>query len=226
MSLIGGISDSSQTLTGFEQQYSVQTAEITSKIGRLSSLAPSESAGAVQAIQKLLTDVTDLLEQMELVVRDLPAGSERQKYELRVRSYRSDKRQLDSELEKAVRRLREVADREELLAFDEAVHMNQQEDQLIANTERLERSSRRLQDAYRMAVETEEIGNEVLGNLAAQRETIGRSRDRLRGADVELNRSSKTLNVMIRRVVQNRLLLLIIAILLMFSLLYVVYKIV
>ena len=44
-----------------------------------------------------------------------------------------------------------------------------------------------------------QIGNEVLGNLAAQRETIGRSRDRLRGADAELNRSSKTLNVMIRR---------------------------
>lgn len=96
-------------------------------------------------MQRLLADVTDLLEQMELAVRDLPAGryfllkicfryyvyvvfssADRTKYELRVRSYRSDKRQLDSELEKAVRRLREGADRNELLAYDEAVSMDQQ----------------------------------------------------------------------------------------------------
>lgn len=30
---------------------------------------------------------------------------------------------------------------------------------LIANTERLERSSRKLQDAYRMAIETEQVNS-------------------------------------------------------------------
>uniref|UniRef100_A0A183GLQ2 t-SNARE coiled-coil homology domain-containing protein n=1 Tax=Heligmosomoides polygyrus TaxID=6339 RepID=A0A183GLQ2_HELPZ len=127
--------------------------------------------------------------------------AERTKYELRVKSYRNDKRLLDGELEKAIKRLRDTADRDELLAYDEAVEMDQQEEQLIANTERLERSSRKLQNAYRMAVETEQIGSEVLGNLSAQRETIGRARERMREADVELGRSNRLLNTMIRRFV-------------------------
>ncbi|VDM51898.1 unnamed protein product [Angiostrongylus costaricensis] len=199
------------------------------------------------AVQRVLSDVAELLEQMELAVRDLAAGSisfltrcltdfvlsilsrcdcssERTKYELRVRSYHNDKRLLDNELEKAIKRLRETADRDELLAYDEAVEMDQQEEQLIANTERLERSSRKLQDAYRMAVETEQIGTEVLGNLSSQRETINRARERMREADIELGRSNRVLNTMIGRVIQNRLLLLVVAVFLMFTLLFLVYK--
>uniref|UniRef100_A0A0K0D1A3 t-SNARE coiled-coil homology domain-containing protein n=1 Tax=Angiostrongylus cantonensis TaxID=6313 RepID=A0A0K0D1A3_ANGCA len=177
------------------------------------------------AVQRVLSDVAELLEQMELAVRDLAAGSsERTKYELRVRSYHNDKRLLDNELEKAIKRLRETADRDELLAYDEAVEMDQQEEQLIANTERLERSSRKLQDAYRMAVETEQIGTEVLGNLSSQRETISRARERMREADIELGRSNRVLNTMIGRVIQNRLLLLVVAVFLMFTLLFLVYK--
>ncbi|KAK6034291.1 vesicle transport v-SNARE protein [Cooperia oncophora] len=196
MSLVGV---STSTLTEFEQQYSLQTAEVTSTIARLPSLPVSERPASVQAVQRVLTDVAELLEQMELAVRDLAAGSaERTKYELRVKSYRNDKRLLDSELEKAIKRLREAADRDELLAYDEAVEMDQQEEQLIANTERLERSSRKIQNAYRMAVETEQIGTEVLGNLSQQRETISRARERMREADVELGRSNRLLNTMIR----------------------------
>jgi vesicle transport through interaction with t-SNAREs 1 len=55
----------------FEQQYSVNTADITAKIGQLSSITPSERVGAIREIQKLLSDVEDLLEQMELSVREL-----------------------------------------------------------------------------------------------------------------------------------------------------------
>lgn len=41
--------------------------------------------------------------------------------------------------------------------MDESFSMDQQEEQLIANTERMERTSRKLQDAYRIAIETEEV---------------------------------------------------------------------
>ncbi|VDM50895.1 unnamed protein product [Toxocara canis] len=145
-------------LGDFEQQYSVQTAEITSRIGRLATLEKHERLAGIQQVQRLLVDVENLLEQMELTVRELdPSSSERGKYELRVRSYRNDKKQLDSELDKAVERLKENADRDELMAFDNEISLDQQ-DQLIENTERLERTSRRLQDTYRMVVETEQVG--------------------------------------------------------------------
>ncbi|VDN35114.1 unnamed protein product [Gongylonema pulchrum] len=124
--------------------------------------------------------------------------AERSKYELRTRSYRNDKKQLERELDKAVHRLKDNADRDELMAYDNEISLNQQ-DQLIENTERLERTSRRLQDTYRMVIETEQIGAEVLGDLNSQRETITRARERMRQADTDLNRSHKVLSLMIRR---------------------------
>ncbi|CAD6194482.1 unnamed protein product [Caenorhabditis auriculariae] len=218
-------SSATETLIGFEKQYSLQTAEITSKIGQLHTLLPSEGAAAVQEIRRSLGDVNDLLEQMEIVVRELPSGStERSKYELRVRSYLNDKKQLDGELEKAIKRVREEADRDELLAFDDAIDAHRQEDQLIENTQRMERTSRKIQDSYRIAVETEQIGAEVLSNLNSQRETLGRARDRMRASNADLGRASRTLNTMIRRAIQNRLLLLIVAVLLLFSLVYIIYR--
>ncbi|CAI5447018.1 unnamed protein product [Caenorhabditis angaria] len=199
--------------------------QITSKIGRVHLTPASERANAVQEIRKSLEDVNDLLDQMQLVVRELEANTtDRAKYELRVRSYQSDKKQLDSELEKSIKRVREEADRDELLAFDDQMDSHRQEDQLIENTQRLERSSRKLQDAHRIAVETEQIGAEMLSNLSTQRETIGRSRDRLRQSNADLGRANKTVSVMIRRAIQNRLLLLIVIVLLMFMFLYIVYK--
>ncbi|GMT24039.1 hypothetical protein PFISCL1PPCAC_15336, partial [Pristionchus fissidentatus] len=222
---VSRMSTTTSSLYEFEKQYSLQTAEVTTKIGQLSSLDSSQRVSAIQAIQKLLLDVGDLLGQMELAVRDLPQDSaDRNKYELRVRSYRSDKKQLDDELAKAVNRLREAADRDELLALDESISMDQQEEQLIANTERLERTSRKLHDAYRIAIETEQIGTEVLGNLGAQRETINRSRNRMREADSDLGRSSKLLNEMIRRVVRNRLLLMGVATFLVLSFFFILYR--
>ncbi|VDK88004.1 unnamed protein product [Litomosoides sigmodontis] len=211
-------------LSDFEHQYSVQTAEITARIGRLKELDKSELVEGVHQIQRLLVDVENLLEQMELTVRGLkPSSAERLKYELRVRSYQNDKKQLDAELDKAVQRLKDNADRDELMAYDNQICVDQQ-DQLIENTERLERTSRRLQDTYRMVIETDQIGTEVLNDLTSQRETITRARERMRQADRDLNRSQKMLSLMIRRVVQNRLLLLIVAVVLLFTLLFIIYK--
>jgi vesicle transport through interaction with t-SNAREs protein 1 len=64
-------SSSLSLLTQFEQQYSVQTAEITARIGALKALASGDRPVAIQTVQRMLADVHDLLEQMEMSVRDL-----------------------------------------------------------------------------------------------------------------------------------------------------------
>ncbi|KAI1732966.1 vesicle transport through interaction with t-SNAREs like protein 1A [Ditylenchus destructor] len=213
-------------LTQFEHQYSVNTAEITAKIGQLVTQLPvSERVAAINEIRKLLDDVEGLLEQMELSVWELdPSGADRSKYDLRVKSYRNDKKQLDAELQKAITRLKNDSNRDELLNFDEGIGLDQQ-DQLIENTERLDRTSRKIHDTYRVTVETEQIGSEVLGNLSQQREVLSRARDRMREADADLSRSNKVLSDMIRRVIQNRLVLLIVAVVMMFFLLILIYKV-
>ncbi|KAK0400380.1 hypothetical protein QR680_003469 [Steinernema hermaphroditum] len=210
-------------LTQFEQQYSVNTADITAKIGRLQSMGTSNRVNGIREIQRLLGDVSDLLEQMELSVHELQSGSqERTKYDTRVKSYHNDKKQLEIELQRVVQRFNYDDDRVELFSVDE--NCVDQQDQLIQNTESLARTSRKIQDTYRMVVETEQVGNEILGNLGSQRETITRARERMREADADVTRSNKVLSQMIRRVIQNRLLLLIIAIFMMVCLLFIIYK--
>uniref|UniRef100_A0A7E4V1A5 t-SNARE coiled-coil homology domain-containing protein n=1 Tax=Panagrellus redivivus TaxID=6233 RepID=A0A7E4V1A5_PANRE len=210
-------------LAQFEQQYSVSTAEITAKIGQLSSVPKPDRTDAIRDVRKMLAEVNDLLDQMDLSVRELEAGStDRGKYELRVKSYYNDKKALDTELEKALARMRGGSDRSELFGDSESTF---QEDQLIANTERLERTSRKVRDAYRTVVETERIGTDVLEDLGRQRETINRARERLREGDADISRSNQLATSMLHRVIQNRLVLLIVFVVLMFFLLVFVYRV-
>lgn len=64
-----------ELLSQFEYQYSVNTAEITAKIGQLGHVAVSERVSVTNEIRKLLADVEDLLGQMELSVWELEASS-------------------------------------------------------------------------------------------------------------------------------------------------------
>ena len=55
----------------------------------------------------------------------------------------------------------------------------EQRQRLLDNSERVERTGRQLSAGYRIALETEEIGTEVLRDLHSQRETIHRARSRV-----------------------------------------------
>lgn len=94
---------------------------------------------------------------------------------------------------------------------------------MISNTETLERSSRKIRDAYHTVIETEQIGTDVLEDLSRQRETITRARDRLRDGDVDLSRSNQVASTMLHRIIQSRLILLIIFFVLMILLLVLIY---
>nr|DBA14824.1 TPA: hypothetical protein GDO54_004106 [Pyxicephalus adspersus] len=88
--------------------------------------------------------------------------------------------------------------RNELLG-DDGNSSESQRAHLLDNTERLERSSRRLEAGYQIAVETEQIGQNILENLNQDREKIQRARERLRETDTNLGKSSRILTGMLRR---------------------------
>lgn len=75
----------------------------------------------------------------------------------------------------------------------------QQRQQLLSGTERLNRSSGRLQDSQRLAAETEDTGAATLADLIRQRETIDRQRNSLWDSEGYVDRSVKTLRTMSRR---------------------------
>jgi vesicle transport through interaction with t-SNAREs 1 len=74
-----------------------------------------------------------------------------------------------------------------------------QRTRLLSGTERLERSSQRLRDSQRIAIETEGIGAGVLNDLHSQREQILNTRDTLLEADGYVDKSLRTLRGMARR---------------------------
>lgn len=75
----------------------------------------------------------------------------------------------------------------------------EQRQQLLNGTDRLERSSNRLRDSQRVALETEEVGRNTLADLGRQRETIQHTRETLLESEGYTDRSIKTLRGMARR---------------------------
>lgn len=80
-------------------------------------------------------------------------------------------------------------------------------------TASLERTSESLARAEAVAIETEEMGTQVLGELGVQRETLERARDRLGDTSEEVNRSKKVLIKIRSNFLCNKLLLIIIIVL-------------
>jgi len=65
--------------------------------------------------------------------------------------------------------------------------------------------SRRLEDSHRIALETEDVGADILRTLRIQRGQIEHTRDMLVETDVNIGRASGTLKSMIRRMHQQRI---------------------
>ncbi|KAK3091316.1 hypothetical protein FSP39_018876 [Pinctada imbricata] len=161
-------------IESYEQQYSNLTADITYNVGRISNTSGAEKQKHVRQVDKMFDEVTELLEQMDLEVKDL-APSNKQKYQTRVKSYKAELKKLQTDYKRA--KLGINSSRDELLG-DDTHDSEDQRQRLLDNTENLDRSTRRLDHGYRVALETEQIGAQLMEDLHHQRQTINRSRGR------------------------------------------------
>ncbi|CAH1977997.1 unnamed protein product [Acanthoscelides obtectus] len=189
----------------YEQQYSVLTADITSQVGLLTASATRDRRQLISKIEKHVEEAQELLEQMELEVREVEP-SKRQRCRTKLDCYRAELKRLTLDYIKA----RSV---KQGVLYDSAEELNDvrissdQKQGLLENSESLERSNNKLEQGYRVIIETQEIGSQVLKNLGEQRETIQRSRNRLREADEDLGRSGRLMNSMIIRSLQQKVIL-------------------
>ncbi|XP_025058916.1 vesicle transport through interaction with t-SNAREs homolog 1A isoform X1 [Alligator sinensis] len=217
----------SSDFEGYEQDFAVLTAEITGRIGKVPKLLGDEKKQLIANVEKQLEEARELLEQMELEVREIPPQS-RGMYSSRMRSYKQEMGKLEADFKRSrIAYSDEV--RNELLGDDgnssenQLIKLREERAHLLDNTERLERSSRRLEAGYQIAVETEQIGQEMLENLSHDREKIQRARERLRETDANLGKSSRILTGMLRRIIQNRILIVILAIIIILTILMAIY---
>ncbi|XP_015238619.1 PREDICTED: vesicle transport through interaction with t-SNAREs homolog 1A isoform X1 [Cyprinodon variegatus] len=211
----------------YEQDFGTITAEVTNKIGKIPKLSGEEKTQLVLNVDKQLEEVRELLEQMDLEVREIPIQS-RAMYNSRLKSYKQEMEKLEKDFKRSrIAYSDEV--RNELLGDDaissegQLIKLREERAHLLDNTERLERSSRRLEAGYQIAVETEQVGQEILSNLHTDREKIQRARERLRETDANLGKSSRILTGMLRRIIQNRVLVFVLGAFILLTIILAIY---
>ncbi|XP_029620224.1 vesicle transport through interaction with t-SNAREs homolog 1A isoform X5 [Salmo trutta] len=149
----------SSDFEAYEQEFGTLTAEITNKIGRIPKLGGEEKTQLVLNVDKQLEEVRELMEQMDLEVREIPIQS-RGMYQSRLKSYKGEMEKLEKDFKRSrIAYSDEV--RNELLGEDagssesQLIKLREERAHLLDNTEKLERSSRRLEAGYQIAVETD-----------------------------------------------------------------------
>eukprot|EP00299_Pterocystis_sp_00344_P009629 c410_g1_i1.p1 GENE.c410_g1_i1~~c410_g1_i1.p1 ORF type:complete len:130 (-),score=23.16 c410_g1_i1:14-403(-) len=75
---------------------------------------------------------------------------------------------------------------------------------LLSQSERIAAGSRRIQNARRLAAETESVGLEIIGELSSQRDKITKAKDGLRATNSAISQSQRVLRSMIQRARTNR----------------------
>ncbi|XP_032889746.1 vesicle transport through interaction with t-SNAREs homolog 1A isoform X2 [Amblyraja radiata] len=206
----------------YEQDFGTLTADITNKVGRIPKLSGDDKKGMVTNVEKQMEEARELLEQMDLEVREIPLQS-RGLLSTRMKSYKQELTKLDNDFKRSrIAYSDEVNLRNELLGDDGNTTENQRAC-LLDNTERLERSTRRLEAGYQLTVETEQIGQEILENLHHDKEKIQRARERLRETDTNLGKSSRILTGMLRRIIQNRIVVFILGAIILLSIVLAIY---
>ncbi|KAG7094338.1 hypothetical protein E1B28_007937 [Marasmius oreades] len=154
-----------------------------------------------------LDEADDLVSQLEIEVQGIPA-SIRPQYAARLKQSKIDM----NRLKRVAKDMHAKVSRGELLGPGGSFARSDdpyddERTTLLAGTHILTDGSRRLDNATRIALETETLGADILRNLAEDRERIENSRDTLQRADTSIDRASKTLKNMIRQMYKQRFIL-------------------
>jgi len=214
----------SELFSNYEAELKLVQADLNQKLDQIPELTGEQRKASIRQAERALDEAKELLDQMNLEKSNIPSAT-RNKVNMRFRNYQTDIDQLK-------RKLKSLSDDRKALFGDRYtddpsdpndVHLEQRQ-QLLSGTERLDRSSQRLQESQRIALETEEIGAGVLGDLHVQRQTIQHTREGLLESEGYVDRSVKTLRGMARRMATNRIITIAIITVLVLLIIGVIYS--
>jgi len=189
----------SELFSNYEAELKLIQADISQKLDQIPDLQGEPRKAAISQAERALEEAKELLDSMRLEKQNIPQAS-KVKVNQRFRNYESD-------VDAAKRKLNGLRDDKQAL-FGRRYRDNpsgggdeqlEQRQQLLSGTERLDRSSGRLRESQRIALETEDIGRNTLADLGRQRETIEHTRSTLLESEGYTDRSNKTLKTMARR---------------------------
>ncbi|XP_055376363.1 vesicle transport through interaction with t-SNAREs homolog 1A [Condylostylus longicornis] len=191
----------------YEQQYSALIGEITANIGRINIYNTSGARKELGTkIDASLAEAEELLEQIGLEIRDQDPAA-RNILNNKYKCYQAELKRLADDFKKTKDIARQGTAFDLIDDNDDVVISDDQKQRLLDNSERIERTGNRLTEGYRIVLETEQIGNQVLQDLHHQRETIENTRSKIRETNADLGRSSRTLNSIMMRALREKCIL-------------------
>ncbi|KAJ6008175.1 Vesicle transport v-SNARE protein vti1 [Penicillium herquei] len=211
----------SEMFASYESELKLVQADLNQKLDQIAEVSGEQRKAAIRSAEQVLDEATELLDQMRMEKQNIPSEA-RSKINIRFRNYSTD-------IDEVKRKLKSLTDDRKALFGDRYTdepqdeHLEQRQ-QLLSGTERLERSSARLQQSQRTALETEDIGRNVLADLYVQRETIQSTRDNLHQSEGYVDTSIKTLRGMARRMATNRIITIAIITVLVLLIVAVIYS--
>ncbi|CAJ2511841.1 Uu.00g074660.m01.CDS01 [Anthostomella pinea] len=216
----------SELFSSYEAEFKLVQADLTQKLDQIPELVGEPRKAVISQAERALEEAQELLDQMRLEKQNIPSSS-RSKINTRFRNFETDidahKRKLRSLADDRAARFgsRYTDEPDSSSPFDA---QQEQRQQLLSGTERLDRSSQRLRSSQALAHETEQIGASTLAELGAQRERIAHTGDMLYQSEGYVDRSVKTLRGMARRMATNRVITIAIITVLVILIIAVVYS--
>jgi len=199
---------------------------------RLEGAGTGEQRKAVmRRVEKEVDEADEMISQMELEIQGMPQ-SIRPQFAGRVKTSKTELNRWKA----TAKEVHQAAARDALLTRGGPVaaasnqypsddpYGTSDRTRLLAGTQSLEESTLRLENSQRVALETEDIGTDILRTLRVQREQIQHSRDMLGGAENNVDRSSKTLKGMVRTMYKQRIITGAICVILVIIIIFVVVR--
>ena len=171
--------------------YASDFTQLTESIaGKLDKDAASQTGETrkttLRRVEMEVEEAEEILSQMEIEINSFP-NSLKGTYGVKLRGYKAEADRLSAALRKAMQQS-SSSHRFESTGFDEDLESGRasydtqaQRQRLLQGTATLEDGSRRLEDSHRIALETEDLGADILRDLRGQREQIENSRDTVGG---------------------------------------------
>lgn len=186
----------------YESDFQLAIQDARAKIATANAASGAQRKNALQSTEHAIDEALEVLDQMNIEVQSLPAN-QRLSFNAKIRQYRADVDDKKTQL----KQLMEEEDRSQLFGSrytDDDGEGDLQRKQLLSNNASLERLSERLRESQRIALETENVGGNILNDLRAQREQISNARNTLLAADTYVDKSIQTLRLMTRRITANK----------------------
>eukprot|EP00769_Ergobibamus_cyprinoides_P002626 gnl/Ergobibamus_cyprinoides/3763.p1 GENE.gnl/Ergobibamus_cyprinoides/3763~~gnl/Ergobibamus_cyprinoides/3763.p1 ORF type:complete len:223 (+),score=80.23 gnl/Ergobibamus_cyprinoides/3763:101-769(+) len=206
--------------TEYQHDFESFLTELRDKVKLITSCSADERRVAIQKAAADVQEIEECLAAMSAELRNLSA-SQRVSSQQTLKRFQDEFRHTNAELTSLV----QAADRDALMTAEHRVEVSALDarQRMLDSAARLDRTTDRLEDTHRTALETEQIGAQILEDLDGQRRTMLGSMDKNRAISSKLDQARNLTRRMHRREVAQRVVLWIVLILLILACAGIIY---